>query len=101
MTAAAREFAMTSARRAADTPGLPVDTVDGQRIGYVVDVRGPFLRVTRGGLRRDGWLPREYVLSAAEDRLVMEFRKSALRHYLRRDIPAFPEAKASPSNHAA
>ena len=75
--------------------GCPVLSADGHRIGWLTEVRGPYLRVERRLMKREGWLASEYVRSSDPGRLVMEFPADELPAFLMADPPELPEALAT------
>ncbi len=70
-------------------PGQPIFTADQHRLGFIAEVRGPFLRVRRF-LRPGFWLASEYVLWADDHRVVMAFGRRDLSRYQRRNVPETP-----------
>ena len=53
------------------TPGTPIYTQDGQKIGKVALVRGRAFKVETGMFQRDYWLPAECIETAAASDAVM------------------------------
>lgn len=63
---------------------IPVYTADGERIGVLATVDGPFMRISRGWLRRSVWIPTEYVASATARAVTVAFESDQLARF--RDV---------------
>ena len=50
---------------------IPVLSADMKRIGTVAEADGPFVRVSRGLLRRPYWIPTEYIAVATPAEVVL------------------------------
>ena len=78
--------------------GWPVCTKDGEEIGHVKEIRGPYFKVD-ARMQTDYWLQLEFVQSAADDRVVMEIAKDDLGDY-KVEEPNFETGQPTPMTHA-
>lgn len=74
--------------------GMEVVTSDGDRLGEVKEVRGPYFKVN-AKMHPDYWLQREVVRADSEGRLVTEFAKDDLKDYRVSDPDLVDEADAA------
>lgn len=60
--------------------GLPIYTIDGEKIGTVKDLYGDYIRVSPT-LWPDFWVSRKYVQSFTAERVTLMFEKAHLGDY--------------------
>jgi hypothetical protein len=68
---------------------IPVFSEDGDRIGTLARVDGPFMRVSRGWFRRDLYIPTEYITAATAREVIVGFPAN--------DLPRFGRATHVPA----
>jgi hypothetical protein len=69
------------------TVGAPVVTRDGERLGEVKELHGPYFKVA-AHMRPDYWLQQTFARRDADGNLVMDFTKHDLGTYEVKDIDA-------------
>lgn len=74
--------------------GMDVVTSDGDHLGTVKEVRGPYFKVN-AKMHPDYWLQREFVRANSEGQLVTEFDKDNLNDYKVKDPDLTDEADAA------
>jgi hypothetical protein len=70
---------------------IPVLTADGDKVGVLAGIDGPFMRVARGWWRRDVWIPTEYIGAADSREVRLAFSACSVARYVRMTLPARPE----------
>jgi hypothetical protein len=60
---------------------IPVRTADGEDLGTMAQVDGPFMKVSRGWFHRDYWIPTEYIAAANAREVVLSFTAEDLPRY--------------------
>ena len=75
------------------TVGAPVVSRDGERLGEVKELHGPYFKVA-ASLRPDYWLQQSFAHRDSDGRVVMEFEKGELHAYEVQDIDSDQQGDA-------